>query len=253
MKEPCKGATRLAFIPDTHFPFADDAALLDMLDVFRWFKPDIIVHLGDLLDCYLISKHPKTRSPGTLQEEIDQGVAFLAHLRAAFPAAHLHLHEGNHEERLGRLLTSDAPGLSSLRGLAWPELLKLDRMGIGWTPYKTPWMPWGPRGRFEVWHGHKTSTSHPAAVCVKMLKDADVASGVSGHTHRLNLVTHTSGAFTRTWLECGYMACPAVGEEYAVRPNWQQGYGLGWRLPSGEVVLQGVRVEDGRSILPGWF
>lgn len=250
---PSKCAVRMAFISDVHIPFQDDAALLDMLKVFRWWKPSLIVVMGDLVDAGAVSAHLQKRTPTPLQVEIDIARAFLAHLRDQFPGATIHYHWGNHEYRLERLIFSKAPGLASLRGLTWPELMDLDTLDIGWTEYKKPYYPFGQRGLFEVWHGFRASSAHPASVCVKMLKEAHVNSGVSAHTHRLQHVHHTSGGFTRSWLECGYMATDEVGADYAVRPSWQRGYGLGYRHEDGEVTLMGVRIVNGRSVLPGWI
>ena len=53
---------RLLIVPDTNAPYHDTRAWSLMLKAAKWFKPNIIVHLGDLPDFYSISSYPKDPS-----------------------------------------------------------------------------------------------------------------------------------------------------------------------------------------------
>ena len=46
---------KLFVIPDIHSPFHDRLAIRLMLLALKEFKPDIVVQLGDLIDCYSLS------------------------------------------------------------------------------------------------------------------------------------------------------------------------------------------------------
>src|SRR3954463_15914988 len=53
--------TALVFT-DTHVPYQDDAALQVAYGLIRDVRPKVIVHLGDLLDCYALSRYTKDRT-----------------------------------------------------------------------------------------------------------------------------------------------------------------------------------------------
>lgn len=247
---------RLAFLPDTHVPFADHQALAECFDVLDWWQPDAIFHVGDLLDCYTISTHPKTRTVASLQAEIDEAVAILAELRHRHPRARIELLEGNHEARLRKLITNQAPGLASLDGLTWPQILQLERLRVGWTEYPTPLRPFG--DGFVVVHGDVARNGYPAATPVAYLRKR-FCSGVSGHTHRMGWVCRQQDRKTVWWAEIGHLTTPAVCAEYAVEPDWQQGFAIGTREPDGTLFLWLVPLhrEAGetkpRAMVPGWL
>ena len=61
-------------LPDIHFPFQDKNALKVALDLINYVKPSVIIQVGDLVDCYSISrfsKDPDRISGTSLQKEFD--------------------------------------------------------------------------------------------------------------------------------------------------------------------------------------
>ena len=78
--------TRTVVFTDTHAGFHDQQALEVVYGVIKDVKPHRVIHLGDLVDCYTISKYEKDPNRLTkLQDEIDMArvilhqVAQLAH------------------------------------------------------------------------------------------------------------------------------------------------------------------------------
>lgn len=237
-----KAPALCAFIPDIHFPFADHEALAACLDHLDTTQPEHIFVLGDLLDAYTVSSHGKRRVV-SLQSEIDEAVAFLAELRARHPKARIYLHEGNHEERLGRYLHSQAKALTSLRGLSWPELLRLDALEIAWCEYRDAFTPFGPT--FRVEHGDMARSAPGATPRGYLAKRK--CSGVTGHTHRMGLVTERHNTRLHSWMECGHLTGAEVHREYAISPDWHKGFGMG--LVSEHVAaLWPVMIDNGKVI-----
>jgi hypothetical protein len=98
--------TALVFT-DTHVPYQDDAALQVVYGLIRDVRPKVIVHLGDLLDCYAISRYTKDRTHVlNTQDEIDGARTILHQVSQLAPEAEKVWLEGNHEARLDELLNT---------------------------------------------------------------------------------------------------------------------------------------------------
>src|ERR1019366_5825021 len=72
LERPFNGGQRVLIIPDAHFPFQSTDAWRLMMSAARWYCPDVLVVLGDFIDCYSVSSYPK--SPGrllSLKNEVD--------------------------------------------------------------------------------------------------------------------------------------------------------------------------------------
>ena len=102
-----EGRGRVAALPDIHAPFVDVRAFKEALKVVRAYKPDLIVLLGDTLDCLALSgySHPQDLALGDDWVAEVEKSAFvyrdIEKLRASLGADVVEF-EGNHEERRGR-------------------------------------------------------------------------------------------------------------------------------------------------------
>lgn len=211
---------------DTHFPFQDERALAIVAKIAEQLQPDVIVHMGDLLDCYSLSRFDKNPDRmESVQDEIDLARAHLVGMRRRSPKSQFVLLEGNHPDRLRRVLWN-LPGeaaflhrLTAFRDtMTWPHLLGLGEMGVEFVPYgvesKHEFLP-----KFIVKHGDvvRRHSAHTA----KAELDRYNRSGASGHTHRLGLYMHRDYNGNHIWLETG---CTCSTEpEYSADPDWQQG------------------------------
>ncbi len=221
------GAARTALVfGDTHVPYQDPGALAIIEALLIDTEPDVVIHLGDLLDCYGISRFSKDPTRLTsLQDEIDQARILLAQWRDAAPQAQMFLLEGNHEDRLRKVIW-DLPGgaaelsrLTSFRtALAWPTLLGLGEMGWSWVPtgeqtkrrllpklitkhgtVVRKWSGWSGKGEWERYG----------------------RGGLSGHVHRLGAFYHRDFNGTQSWHEVGCTCL--LDPEYVTDPDWQHG------------------------------
>jgi len=238
---------------DTHFPYQDDAALAIVGKVAEQLQPDVVVHMGDLLDCYRLSRFDKdpTRMD-TIQDEIDLGRAHLVQMRRRCPDAEFILLEGNHLDRLRRVLWSlpgEAAFLHTLTAfkqtMTWPSLLGLDDLGIVFVPY-------GQESRHEFlpkfMHGDVARKF--SAMSAKAELDRYNRSGASGHTHRLGMYMHRDHAGNHVWLETG-CTCDTQ-PEYTADPDWQSGLVImSFDTVTGAFQSEVVYIHNGLAVWRG--
>lgn len=241
---------------DTHIRFHDAQALAIVEAVIIREKPDIIVHVGDLIDAGMISQKfaidPSRLE--TLQDDIDLARVKLAQWAALAPQAERWLLEGNHEQRLTRLiwnLEGAARELPRLRifqqNMSWPVLLGLDEIGWNWVDYNDQ-----PRDdilpRLLVKHGDVVRKFGGWSAKGEWEKSG--RSGVSGHTHRANVWRHKDFNGQATWVESG---CTCRYDTPGARnPDWQQAVTIyEWSADRALMDVRQVSIRDGRAMWNG--
>lgn len=243
---------------DTHLPFQDDAALRVVAQVIRVVKPDVVVHMGDLMDAYHLSRFDKNpKRIHTLQDEIDMARAHLASFRILAPKARFVFLEGNHSDRLRRALWSMPPQAEALmkldaitNNLTWPKLLGLEELGIEFIPYgeqsRANIFP-----RFIVKHG--TVVRQLSAYTARAEWQKYGRSGASGHTHRLGMFMHRDHNGNHVWVETG-CTCK-LDPEYAVDPDWAQGcVVVTFEQKTGAFQVEPVYIHHGTTVFRGqWY
>lgn len=211
---------------DTHAPYHDQRVLSIFQAIAEDTQPDHIFHMGDGVDCYKLSTYDK--DPDRLesqQEEIDMAREQLAAMRKAAPRAAMHYLEGNHEDRLRRLLWRlDGPAavLASLtafkEAMTWPALLGLKDLNCSFTKYNEQTqrliLP-----KFIVKHGSVVRKS--SAMTARAEWEKYGMSGASGHTHRLGQFMHRDHNGNHIWIETG-CGCD-LNPTYCQDPDWQNG------------------------------
>lgn len=213
---------------DAHFPNQDDDALSINDQIVAALKPDIYVNMGDLQDCYKLSRFDKNPNrKESLQDEINMGRRHLARKRYLLPDAQMIYLEGNHEDRLRRTLWNlkgEVEALSSLTDfkehMTWQSLLKLGELGVTFVPYmgseqaKQQFLP-----KWILKHGSIVRKN--SAYTARGEWEKYGRSGSSGHTHRLGMYFHNDHNGSHCWVETG---CTCIlTPEYVSDPNWQQG------------------------------
>ena len=122
------------FISDVHIPFEDKNAVRILKNFTRWFEPDHIFFVGDIIDFYNISTFDKNPERlNQLQNDIDKTVDFLLDMRVIAPQAKMVYLEGNHENRITRYLWKHNE-IASLDALSIDKLLDFKDLHI---EYKT--------------------------------------------------------------------------------------------------------------------
>lgn len=206
-------------LSDLHVPFHDKRLLecwMARLASLPWTGVDII---GDFIDCYSLSRFDSNpRRKNTFQQEVDQGNEILKEIREIVPDADIRYSEGNHEDRLRKLLWSKAPALAHLRNLDIPNVLGLADLGIKWhrteDPYKIG----------DLWFTHGDLLRKHAGASARAKSDAMGGSVIIGHTHRMGWCPFTRHTGIHESYEVGCMV-DATQLDYCRHVfNWQ----LGW-------------------------
>jgi len=240
---------------DTHVPFHDPSVLAIVQAIAEDMKPDFLVHMGDLLDCRMLSRFDKDPDrKESQQDEIDQARAHLATMRLASPQSRFIWLEGNHCDRLRRSLWAlDGPAavLAQLtnfkKAITWPALLGLEDLRIEFVPYgeqsKRAALP-----KFILKHGNIVASKSGATAVREQARYNK--SGASGHTHRLGVIWHRDADGSHMWAETG-CTC-RLDAEYCVDPDWEQGFlFLTFDPVTGAVAPEPVSCTHGLGVFRG--
>lgn len=216
----------ILIVPDVHAPYHNKRAVRLMLRVAKDLKPHTIVILGDLADCYSISDYDKDPARANQFEwEIDECNALLDDIDSLGASRKVFI-EGNHEDRLPRLLKKH----SSLYGVVnIPKLLKLKERKWSWTNYKD---------HIAIGKIHYTHDAGGSARNHKFKAlDLYQHSVVTGHDHRMIYVVEGNAVGNNSKLSCGF---GWLGDTEQVdytnlakaRHDWALGFGVGYFDPA---------------------
>ena len=212
---------RSVFLPDAHVPFQDNGALSTALAFLRYYKPQVVFQLGDLLDFYSLSRFD--RNPDrilSLPDELEEAKDVLRRIREAAPWARFLFLRGNHEYRLTKYLWRKAPELSGLKSLKIEELLDLYSRRIEYIESGTMTFH-----DFVVKHGNLVRSKSGYTATGELEKVG--TSGLSGHSHRLSQVYRRNVGGMFSWTECGCLC--SLNPEYMEGqvPDWEHGLAYG--------------------------
>jgi predicted phosphodiesterase len=210
---------------DVHYPFESKSALSILYQITEDLNPDFVFCHGDLLDCTSISrfeKDPKHRI--SLQDEVEMAAKHLATMAKLSPRAQRVMIEGNHEDRVRRMIWEMAtdprmgelmrlPGVMDAMELK--TLLGMPSNGWEYSAKKVVF-----RGKLILKHGNvvrKWSGMTAKAEWEKYAK-----SGMSGHTHRASAFFHKDWNGQHGWYELGCMC--ELEPQYVEDPDWQNSF-----------------------------
>lgn len=233
-------------LSDVHFPFQDTPLLALWLKELARIRPDGVDIMGDLIDCYSLSRFDKNPlRKASIQAELDQATCFLDLMMDCLPkGCDVRYCEGNHENRLHRMLWGKAKELAHIRNLSIPKLLGLEARGI---KYYTPEKPYRIGGVNGLWYIHgdlarKCNWGMTAggmgarAVCQRIQ-----ANVIMGHTHQMGFISFRGWDQLNEGYEVGCLC--RFDLEYIVGvPQWQQGWAVVEYPPEGGYEVQFVRV-----------
>lgn len=235
---------RILVLPDTHRPFHSEQAWEAAMRAGRQFKPDRVIHLGDLWDFYAISFHPKSpERRSNLEAEVKSGCEALDEM-ASLGASRLDITLGNHCHRWSRYLAQNAPEMFNF--LRFEEAVRFKERGWHVTPY---------REHLTVGKMHFT---HEVGFCGKLAHRQSrmefEGNVVIGHTHVL------ASEFKGTILDSSHVGISLgwLGDKKAIdythkakAAAWQHGFGLAYHEPNGNVHVLPTPIIDGRCIVEG--
>lgn len=104
-----KGPKKILMMSDLHVPYHDEKAIELAIQTGIDEGCDTVVLLGDVMDCYQISRWTRDPSYAPLKDELKATKQFLEYLRSKFPEALIVWKEGNHEERWLHFFFQNAP------------------------------------------------------------------------------------------------------------------------------------------------
>jgi predicted phosphodiesterase len=252
---------RLAVIlGDEQEPYSDPRLIEKVLAFLDRNYPDILIHLGDLMDFPTISRHKDDPAwAATVQECINAGYSRLYSYRDVLPEAEIVFMVGNHDERIRNELLLRAGRLFGIRPADWttgeqasealgiPNLLHLDELGIDFVNpiggYAHAQYKLSPE--LAVRHGWLTGEK-----TARKTLDRLGHSIVVGHTHSQQVTFKTVYGINEEpkiiqAVEAGTLAQVKNGLGYVVNPDWQQGFATAQIWEDGSFSLDLATYNDG--------
>lgn len=237
-------------LADHHFPFQDEAALSVAHKITKAAKPDVIWLLGDVIDFAPISRFRDSARYGhTVQDELDEVVAYLQRLRRQFPSAAINYMLGNHEHRLKYYLWNNAAHLRDLRAARFEHQFRFDcndnpiDLSVRFY-YKKHCLT----NKFVLKHGSRSNLYSARWEC-----DDEGRSGCSEHMHRAGMwAWSTPGGGLRIWNAFGCLCDldPIYKEDDGKPSPWNHGLGVLTKDGS-RVGVENVVIEKGGAIWRG--
>jgi predicted phosphodiesterase len=242
--------TILAF-GDVHIPHQHGGAVEVLCHTAERLRPDIIVCLGDLLDCGQFSVHPPTYGmPETVYEDdLKAANALLDRLQAT--CRRLVILEGNHEYRLDRWAAATAEGRGAYSMLAPRIRLMKEREAATYVRYGSAdgrYPHHRLNGRIIAVHGW----SYARDATRQHLQISQGMSVIHGHTHRADasIVQNIWSAGAVVQARSAGCLCKTIPLYGTGRPvEWVNAFILGY-LGRRSDTLYTIPVLDGRCILP---
>lgn len=235
-------------VPDTHAPFHDQRAWDLMIKVGKALKPDHIVHIGDLIDFYSISKFTKDPSRKlSVDSEIKVARTLLDDLDS-LGASNKHLLMGNHDDRFQRYLFERAPELVGIEELSLPYLLGLKKRGWDWTRYR------------DDYKLGKAFFTHDAGFygvnALKSTYQRYQHNVIFGHSHRFDSLQRGNAIGERHFAgQFGWLGdFKAVDYTYRAQAtsDWAHGFGIGYLdKETKHTHFQGYPIVKYRTVFNG--
>lgn len=223
---------RIVVVPDLQIPYHDRKALKALVRFIGDTQPDEVLMIGDVLDFPQPSRWNKdTRGEfeGSIYEDVQIAQRDLFDpLRASYTGP-VKFIEGNHDERPRVYLEKYSPALAGTRAFDMDVLCDFESYRIETV---------GPF--YDVAPGWVATHGHKGGIRINQIA-GNTAMGaarkfgksvVMGHTHRLGIISHTTGYDgkvdkTLTGMEVGnLMDQKLAGYLKGGTANWQRGFGV---------------------------
>lgn len=231
-----------AFITCLHIPFHDPKLFALFLVFLKYFKPDRLWILGDVVDWTQVGRWPvDPKRLDKLQDDLDSAINILNIFGKLVPK--IELFGGNHEERMIAFL-KDHPRIHSLRALQVPALLELYKTNIKYHPYMQP--PLKYHG-LQIHHG--TLIRKHSGWTAKAHYEKYGGCGIIGHCHRGGsyIKRNTLGVFG--WWE--NMCMCSLKPHYSGFVDWIQGWSIAYFTKKDLFHLEQIPVINHKFLWQG--
>lgn len=205
---------------DVHFPYHSPDALEITIEHAISIGAKTILMMGDIVDCYQVSRWERDPSMRDVKGEIEMFIDFIKSLKAAMPGVKIIYKFGNHEHRFDRYIMANAPELFNIDSIRLQNLLKLDELGID---YVSP-MRIIKYKQLHLIHGHEYvfSINNPVNAARGLYLKAK-KSAVTWHHHRSS--EHTESAINGDMVTCWSSGCLCdLKPEYMPLNSWNHGF-----------------------------
>ena len=244
-----RSKTMLAF-GDVHVPHQNPRALEVFCRVAERIRPDLIVCLGDILDCGQFSTHPPTYGVPETDYHEDLKTANVLLDRLQKVCGRLVMVEGNHEYRLDRWAAATAEGRGAYSLLA-PRLQLTRNRRCRYVPYGAAdgrYPHYQVNNRIIAVHGW----SYAKQATRNHLQISQGKSVIHGHTHRADVhisqnIWSPGQVIQARSAGCLCKPIPLYGTGRPV--EWVNAFIIGY-LGRRSDTLYTVPIMDNRCILP---
>ncbi len=182
-------------------------------------QPDEIVFGGDFGEWTSGSAHVPDAFRAAYEEDCQAVRSAFWRVRRACPRAQITVLEGNHDNAVLRMLSSNAPSMVVGFWERFARDLDFERLGVEWVSEKAQPLK---RGNLRLMHGHQIAKMLPKHHAAKVA-DEWGAPGLTvafGHSHR-------PGVHVKAGRE-GNCRAIAVGAGRTLDPDWMKGRPGGW-------------------------
>jgi hypothetical protein len=250
----------IVVFPDVHGAHLDRYAVGAFLGDLSLIDPDMVVGLGDLVDCggFLAQHHVwgfVADASYSYEDDLKQAGAFLDDVQNAAPSAEVHALEGNHDLRPEKWAVTQSlrqrGDAEFLRRLVAPqEILGFAKRGIRYYRRSETYGDCTVQGAFKIghltfMHGLLNGGNQPSRVL-----DRFGTSVCYGHTHQI--ASHIKrgpngpiGAYN-----IGTLARLQPLYAHGSPTLWAHGYGVVVMARSGRFQFIQVNIVNGESLLP---
>lgn len=231
------GPERWLLIGDLHIPYHD----LDNLTLTMQHANgncDGVLILGDLPDCYALSKFGKDPRKRRFREELQATCQFLDALKQLRPK-NIVWKGGNHEMRLEHYLQQRAPDLFGMPGFDFPSFCNLADRGVEWVNPREPIR----HHKLILLHGHEWGTrfSNPVNPARGAFLKAHECI-LQAHEHRSS--NHVESTLTGVPIQCWSIGCLCNlhPEYHAMGHKWNAGFaylntGDSWSVENHSIIM----------------
>jgi len=243
-------ARKFIALADPHIPYHDEAAMEIASRVVEHVKPELVVVLGDVLDCTQFSTHPPVWGLDETDFEDDTETAnkWLDRLQKA--CGRLVMLEGNHENRIHLWAAQTREGRGARKSLAPRRRLSAGRTNFLYIPYNNLD---GQYPHYKV--NHRICAVHGWSYAQNATKrHLDLSQGKSilhGHTHRGDMVPRqqvwAKGIIQARSCGCLCRRVPLYGVGSPV--DWVNMLVLGYMGRRSDTMYS-ILFEEDRCILP---
>lgn len=244
--------TKVLVVPDVQIPYQDNVALAVVEKYMASEKWDLVIYIGDFIDCEGISHYNKGKPRALVGVELEKEFKIANDIldrhqkiiRKRSPKAKFHFIYGNHEERVEKWLDEN-PALAGLIDI--DRNLRFKERGFTWTRHGDTGNGYVV-GKATFTHGESLATMHTQKMAQTWGENV-----FYGHIHDVQSYTMTTRKkdSTRIAQSLGCLCIYALPYVDRKPTRWQQAITTFYFQPDGTFNHYVSNIVKGEFISPG--